>query len=365
MGRASAASPSTRAPLWAASFPTWFLQLYRRPAALILILFVLPLLVVCAWLFLTNESQWRRREGEDLLVTARLASRILNEELDQTHHSAAALARRPEFRDAVRGRRRGDLAEALRWLADLTPMVDHVAVLDADGELLAEPPSVTASRTGAQPLRQPLERQPSVSGVYLRDPSSGEKVVTVSIPVIDDEGLLGAVQMQYRLEEVARWLDKVRIEPAGFVYVADQHGFLVTYPFQVMPGRPKQVGGWAPVNAETTPEGRVLRFRQGHPARPWTAAVVRVDPYGWRVVAQQPDAVMLKPFYELVGSFVLLVSLLAAFLGWLVLRWAHLHEATLGLLAKQARLLKLSEQARVAETMRKHQLKTRERPDAE
>ena len=71
---------------------------------------------------------------------------------------------------------------------------------------------------------------------------------------------------------------------------------------------------------------------------------------------------MLKPFYELVGSFVLLISLLGATLGLLVLRWAYLHDATLGLLAKQARLLKLSEQARVAATLRQHTLKAKDRP---
>jgi C4-dicarboxylate-specific signal transduction histidine kinase len=138
----------------------------------------------------------------------------------------------------------------------------------------------------------------------------------------------------------------VRIEPDGFLYVVDQQHQLVTYPFQVLPGKPKNVSSWAPVTAAIGSEGTLVRFQQGLPARAWTAAVVRVEPLGWRVIAQQPDAAMLAPFHRLVTTcfgFLLAVLMLVSLL---LARWARLHRTTLGLMAKQASLLRRSEQRR-------------------
>ena len=96
-----------------------------------------------------------------------------------------------------------------------------------------------------------------------------------------------------------------------------------------------------------------MRFTQGQPPRHWTAAVSIVEPVGWRVIAQQPDDQMLRPLQILIASFVLLVLLLAGLLSGLVLRWTHLHKATLRLVAQQAKLLKLSERRHVLARVRK------------
>lgn len=197
-----------------------------------------------------------------------------------------------------------------------------------------------------------LQQQP-VSGVYLLDEASGEKMVRVSSAVHNGPQLVGAVQVQYRLGELSRWLEKVRVEPEGFLYVVDREGHLVTYPFQLLPGKPKDVSGWAPVAHQASAQGHLIRFRYGSPARPWTAAVIALEPYGWRVIAQQPDAAMLKPLRRLLGSCTALLILLGSLMSLLTLRWARLHETTLRLLAQQARLLRISEQRRLRARLRR------------
>lgn len=351
MARAPTSSSARPRFTWL-SFPAWFLELYRQPLAFLLTVIGIPLLGLCVWLYAENERGWRTREGKDLLVAARLAARIIQEELDQTRQIEDALASRAAFIDAVKRGDRGALETSLQLLLDVTPMIDRVMVLDLEGRLVATVSSATENpSTTADPPRA-VWRQP-VSGVYLRDAASGEKVVAVSSPVYEDNQALGLLQVQYRLQDISRWLDKVRVEPGGFVYVVDQAGYLVSYPFQLVPGQPKNVSGWPPVKHQLSPQGEVMRFWQGRPAGPWTAAVVAVEPFGWRVIAQQADAVMLRPFYRIVLSFLALIGLLAGILCFFLLRWAALHQATLRLLAQQAKLLAQSERRHVTARLRK------------
>lgn len=344
--------------VWTA-FPRWFLSLYRRPSTFLFTLIVIPLTVISVWLYLANEQQWRAREGEDLLVAARLASRIVQDELSRVREMEEAVAARPAFLEAVRRGDRSDLTASLELLLAVTPMVDRVTVLDAQNRPLAEAsanPEDAAFSSAPEASTQPLVTwDHPVSGVYLRDQASGEKVVGVATPVRDGERVLGILQAQYRLEELSRWMAKLRLEPSGFVYVTDHRGHLVAYPFQLLPGLPKDVSTWAPVSAPLSVEGgRLIRFRHGRrPVRCWTAAIVAIEPFGWRVIAQQPDSAMLKPFQRLVWSFALLIGFLACILSWLVFRWASLHQATLRLLGQQAKLLKLSRQRQARALMRR------------
>lgn len=341
------------------AIPQWFLSLYRRPAAFLLTLVVIPLVVVCGWLSVANERQWRAREGEDLLVAARLASRIVQDELARVREMEEAVAARPAFVEAVRRGDRADLKTSLELLLAATPMIDQATIFDAKGRVLAEAstlqdPSSTPPRPADSDSRGGLSWDHPVSGVYLRDQASGEKVVGVSSPIRDGERVAGLLQAQYRLEELSRWMAKLRIEPAGFVYVTDHRGRLVAYPFQLLPGAPKDVSSWAPVSVPLSAGSHLIRFHHGRrQVRAWTAAIVEIEPFGWRVIAQQPDAAMLKPFRRLVWSFAFLIGCLACLLSWLIIRWASLHQATLRLLAQQARLLKLGQQRQTRALMRR------------
>lgn len=354
-------------PCWLA-IPEWFLRLYRRPWLLIATLLGTPLLVTSLWLYVVNEHAWRAREGRDLLVAARLAARLIQEELTQSHAIEAAMAARPAFRKALKRRDRAALTSHLELLLDVTPMIDRAAILDAARTPLVEVTASSSERPDPMPPGHASAAAsdppwpPPVSGVYLRDQASGEKAVEVSSLVHDGDATLGVLQVQYRLQELSRWFEQVRIERSGFLYLVDRRGRLVAYPFQLVPGQPKDVSGWAPVAEQASARGTLVRFAQGRPPRPWTAAVVALEPFGWRVVAQQPDAEMLEPFRRLVASFVLLTAVLIGFVSWLVTRWARLHQATLQLVAQQARLLRSSEQRRLRAKLHQSDPET-EHPD--
>ncbi len=334
-------------------FPCWFLALYRRPLVFLSGVLVVPLLAVYLWLYVVNERQWRVREGHDLLVAARLASRIVVEELARTHQAADAVATQPRFINALAQGDRTVLAGSLQVMVKGMPHVERALVTDAAGRQVAAVTSTSPEGTGVEPafdLPETLDR--TVSAVYVGDRASGEKAVSVLRPVRDGQALLGVLHVRYGLQAISSWIEKVRVEPEGFLYVVDHRGRLVAYPFQLLSGDPKDVSEWAPVAARASTQGELIRFQQGRPMRPWTAAVVALEPYGWKVIAQQPDAAILAPFRQLVGSFVILIAVLAGLVGLLVLRWVHLHRATLRLVARQTRLLRLSHQRHVMAKIR-------------
>jgi hypothetical protein len=191
--------------------------------------------------------------------------------------------------------------------------------------------------------------------VYLADGPSMEKHVAVVSPLALGDGLPGVLHIQYRIETVKSWMQKLRVEPAGFLYVTDQQQQLVVFPFQVLRGRPKPVGDWTPVAVDLPPDGAALVFRHPRTAERWLAGVHPVGtpgdsgarPTGWRVVAVQPEAAALRLVRRLFDLLAVVVLALVLVVGGVGLRWLQLHALTLRLLRQHAKLLHQGRQSRL------------------
>jgi hypothetical protein len=147
------------------------------------------------------------------------------------------------------------------------------------------------------------------------------------------------------VEEIKSWLQKLRVEPEGFLYVADHRGQLVVYPFQVLPGKPRSVTDWPPVAVPLGEEGASLIFR-GSSGKRWLAGIHPVGDTGWRVVAVQPEAAALRVLSRTLWPTAGLVALLMLLLVILSLRWARLQNSTMDLLRQNTKLLKQMQQRR-------------------
>ena len=312
------------------SLRSWQLRAYSKPLRFLFLLVILPLAVVLFATHRVNVALGRRQALHNLGVTAELAAQIVEETLQESRLFEQMLAAQPAFREAIQ---RGDSPQLTKLLQDvlqLVPRVSQAIVSTPDGRIIAVSPEnlgvVGQSITQDDGFRGAQQGgwHPYVSGVHLQESGSHEKAVDVTFPVQEGDKVIGLLMIHHRLEEVRLWFQKIRVEPGGFLYVVDQHDQLVTYPFQVLPGKPKVVSDWPPV-AQAVPEtGSTLVFRGGRHNELWLAGVHPVGTTGWRIVVAQPEREVLRLLHSVLWPMGLLVSLLVTILLTVSLQWVRL-----------------------------------------
>lgn len=334
-------------------FAYGWLSAYRRPWPFLIVLIVFPLCLVLWLTYRSSLSLTRQQALHNLHTIARLASEIVDQTLQETLRFEELLAAQPEF---VKALKRGDRVSLTQRIYEILPFslrVDAVIVLTTKGEILATSPNALESVGLFVTTDEPFHRmqkngwQPYISGVYLRAGPQIEKVVSVIIPIRDDESVIGLLQVQHRVETVKSWLQKIRLEPEGFLYVVDHQNQLVVYPYQILPGRPKRVDDWPPVAHPLFAEGATLLFRDPKTNHRSLAGLHPIGTTGWRVVATQPEQAALETLQRMFRSLLLVMLFLCAFMAMVSWRWARVHACSLELLRRNTLLLKQLQQRRI------------------
>ena len=345
------ANLSTSAGEWVrARFSAWIFRVYRRPLQFLLVLVALPLGFVVAATHQASVEMARNQAMRNLRMTAQVAAEAVGATLHEAELFAELTVAEPAFLEALKRRDKGQLASLLARALPQLPQADQVTVADSEGRVLATAPSAAehigvslADGDGWLGAREG-GWHPYVSAVHVRDNESLEKVVDIILPVLSNQAFFGVLSVEYRIESVKSWVQRVRVEPEGFIYVADHRQQLVVYPFQVLPGRPKVVANWPPVAQPLLPDGFSMAFRDRRFSRPWLAGIYPVAATGWRVVAVQPVDAVLQLLYRVFVPMGLLVVVLLIFVGFVSLRWAALQVLNFRLLQQNAKLLKQSQQ---------------------
>ncbi len=335
---------------------TWMLRSYRRPFGFLFGVVLTPLVVIMAFTYWLNVSLWRQQTLHNLGVSARLAAEIVQETLAETERFERQLASQPGFVEAVHRQDRTQITRALQDALPFIPRVDGALVSTPQGGILAaslDSLEVVGHRLADQESFRGAKRagwQPYISAVYLREGPEFEKVVSVVHPIVRENTLIGLLQLQHRIEEIKTWLQKIRLEPHGFLYVVDHQAQLVVYPFQVLPGKPKVVSDWPPVAAPLPADGASFVFRDARSGQRWLAGIHPVGTTGWRVVAVQPEGQALRVVSQIFWSLGLLVVILMLVITSIGFRWAQVHALSLRLMRQNAKLLKQLHQRRIGES---------------
>ena len=151
-------------------------------------------------------------------------------------------------------------------------------------------------------------------------------------------------QLGQDVESIRTLVQEVRMEPEGFLYVADPRSQLVVYPFQMAGGSPKSAADWPPVAQPVPAEGHTIVFHEGGRGRRWLAGVHPIGTSGWRVVALQSDEAALRLLRQTIWPLGVLITLLLTAVVMVGKRWAALQELNLRLLEQNTKLLKESQQ---------------------
>lgn len=324
------------------------LPTFRRPLRFLAFTVGLPLTLVILATHQVNLVIGHRQALHNLHVTAELAAGLVEEMLTEAQLLERMLAEQPGFTAANAPQ---TLAAQLAVIPALLPDADVAEFIRLDGRVLASAPggkytgrdvSFHSAFIGARATGW----QPYVSAVYLREPVQAEKVVGISVPVMREGEVEGLLQVQYRVDAIRARLQRIRVEPEGFVYVVDQEQQLVSYPFQVLPGRPKIAAAWPPVAAAIGERGETLEYQDSRTGARWLAGMYPVRATGWRVVATQPVSAVDASIHRVLWPMGVLAAALLGLVAMLGLQWAHLHAASLRLLQQNTTLLKQLQQQR-------------------
>lgn len=161
---------------------------------------------------------------------------------------------------------------------------------------------------------------PYVSGTYVPYDNAQSTAVAIAFPIKDGSGtVLGTMVLEYRTDQIARWIQNIRMGKSGFLYLVDQNGFIVAHA-HLPPDDNRLHGdymnvpeiGQAQANSFMTTEYMDPLMKQRMIA---TFQPLTVGQNHWVIVAQQPT----DEAYSVLNQVRLRIQLAGAFLTLLTM----------------------------------------------
>src|SRR5688572_20739817 len=101
-----------------------FLAAYRRPAAFLISLVILPIIIILVSTYQTTVRLCRKQAMHNLVVTARLASHTIDETLQDTIRFEQLIAGQPGFNEALKRKDAGMMTRHLQEVVQFVPRVN-------------------------------------------------------------------------------------------------------------------------------------------------------------------------------------------------------------------------------------------------
>ena len=302
--------------------------------ALLLFLFILPLMGGTYWMYLQSAKEIEKRELQGDLVRARTLAAMVDKDLTSAETILTSIADRSSLRDDWARRNLPSIDLQLQEARKFEPAFLFASVYETNGTLRAIVPSdpIVGKNYAYRDWYRGVTSgwQPYVSEVYRTAAGSRPLVVAVAVPIRDEHGNpAGILMATYSLADLAAKFNSIEKGGwEGFVIV-DQHGVVAASPEIQSQSEPVSISlsglvGRALSNAEGSDRVRI----DGQDRFVGFAPIPRL---GWAALYQRPasqalaPAVRLKSQYRSVSIYLLLIYLLtAAFAALLVRRQARL-----------------------------------------
>ncbi|MGA8011178.1 MAG: ATP-binding protein [Candidatus Acidiferrales bacterium] len=302
--------------------------------ALLLFLFILPLMGGTYWMYLQSAKEIEKRELQGDLVRARTLAAMVDKDLTSAETILTSIADRSTLRDDWARRNLPSIDLQLQEARKFEPAFLFASVYETNGTLRAIVPSdpIVGKNYAYRDWYRGVTSgwQPYVSEVYRTAAGSRPLVVAVAVPIRDEHGNpAGILMATYSLADLAAKFNSIEKGGwEGFVIV-DQHGVVAASPEIRSQSEPVSISlsglvGRALSNAEGSDRVRI----DGQDRFVGFAPIPRL---GWAALYQRrasqalAPAVRLKSQYRSVSIYLLFIYLLtAAFAALLVRRQARL-----------------------------------------
>lgn len=198
---------------------------------------LLPIVLLSVYALQIATSSVKALVESTNLSAAENVSQLLTDDITQMVRLGHAVASVSGTIEAAKTQDALTMNIRLKALILAYPHIQRAFMTDSGGLLWSDYPSVPGSygedHSNTEWYNElSKEWKPFVSGVYV--PYEGAKSPAVAIAIPVQEGgsgaVLGALVLEYRTEEIVRWLQNIHLGKSGYVYVVDQHGMVVAHP---------------------------------------------------------------------------------------------------------------------------------------
>jgi len=306
----------------------------RRPEhknwllALLLLLFILPLVAGTYWMYFQSKQEIERAELQSDQLRARTFSAIVEQSFTSAENLLTSIANRRMLSLAWAHRDVVALNAHLEETRKLEPSFLFVSVYEPDGTMRAIVPAdkIVGQNFAYRDWYRGVTAhwQPYVSEVYRTAAGSSPLVVAVAVPIRDERGApTGILMATYSLSQLASEFSALEKGATADFYVVDQRGVIAA-------ARGLNASEPAPLSAS----GAVLRALAGEEGSGQYAingknrfvGFAPIQLLGWAVLYARSESDALAPTTRLrnrnrsVGLYLLLVYLATAALAALLMR---------------------------------------------
>ena len=312
--------------------------------AVLLFLFVLPLMGGTYWMYLQSKEEIASAELQSDLLQARTLSAVVERDLTSAGNILTSIVDRPLVRNEWARHDLVSVKADLQEARKLEPAFLFVSVYDVDGTLrLIEPnDKIVGDNFSYRDWYRGLTAhwQPYVSEVYRTAAAPNPLVVAVAVPIRDSNGKPTGIAMgTYSLAALARKFSAIEKGATADYYVVDQHGVVAAARNVDAQSAPVKASASTVVSQALAGAEGGEQLRIGNENT--FVAFAPAPRLGWAVLYSRPESVALAPALHLksqnrsVSLYLLLVYLVtAALAAFLVKRQTHLLSANQALNAE-------------------------------
>jgi signal transduction histidine kinase len=197
---------------------------------------LLPIVLLSVYAFsIASSSVQTLVESANVTASANL-SQLVTQDITHMVTLAHAVAAVPGTVDAAVQRDDLTMNIRLKALVLAYPQIERAFITDGSGTLWSDYPPVPGSYGVSQTQTEwyrglSADWQPYVSNVYIPFAGARSPAVAISVPIQNGNGsMIGALVLEYRTDQITRWLENIHLGTSGYLYVVDQKGILVAHP---------------------------------------------------------------------------------------------------------------------------------------
>jgi signal transduction histidine kinase/DNA-binding response OmpR family regulator len=297
--------------------------------ALLLVLFILPLMGGTYWMYLQSKQEIEREELQSDLLRARMLSAIVEEDLRSAENLLTSIVDRPAVQRQWAKHDLVSMAVHLREALKLEPAFLFVGAFETDGTLrmILPPDKIVGSNFSYRDWYHGVAANwhPYVSEVYRTAVTPNPLVMAVAVPLRDEHGSPDGILMAtYGLSQLTEKFKALQKGARSDFYVLDQHGVVAASPKIDPQSEPVRFPATAvAARALAGAEGSEHFQLEGKNMFVGYAPVPRL---GWAVLYTRPESEALVPAIRLrthnrtVSFYLLLVYLATAVLAALLMQ---------------------------------------------